>query len=202
MSCCFPKTRKWTEVSSSFQPHFPDSNLISISVFKKQHKKGPRVYKNNQGQTALWAKAWVEKRDPCVSSIWCPYCWKRGSAAVGRRLSNPSWEQRKDCVAALIKKCGKFHSCLYRLAGTLWFDAATSCMVFWKHSYENTPVEAKRTLLSCVPVVSLPSSDSTVMHAHFWEVETYLFLFQGAALIYHKIWIIWYQHLLEVQDKI
>lgn len=42
----FPKPE--TEVSSSFQPHFPDSNLISVFLFKKQHKKGPQMYKNNQ----------------------------------------------------------------------------------------------------------------------------------------------------------
>lgn len=90
--------------------------------------------------------------------------WFSGS---GKDVSTISWEQRKDCVTALIKKCSKFHSWLYRLASTLWFAAATSCTVFSKHTSKNIPVEDKRTLLSCVPVVLLPSSDSTVMHAHF-----------------------------------
>lgn len=38
--------------------------------------------------------------------------------------------------------------------------------------------------------------------AYFWEMDLCLFLFQGAALIYHKIWIIWHQHLFEVQEQI
>lgn len=36
----------------------------------------------------------------------------------------------------------------------------------------------------------------------FLRTGDLLFLFQGAALIYHKLLIIWHQHLLEVQDKI
>lgn len=149
----------------------------------------------------LWAKAQMEKRD--TSLIWHSQCWKHGSGAVGRRLSTVSWqeEQRKYCVTALIRKSASFiHGYIGYLAH-FWFAAATSSTIFSKLSSKNIPVEEKRTL-SCVPLVLMPSSDSTVMQAHFWEMEPCLFLFQGAALIYHKIWIIWHQHLFEEQDQI
>lgn len=144
------------------------------------------------------------KRGTCLSSVWHIQCWKYGSGPVGRWLSTISWqeEQRKYCVTALIRKCSKFHSWLDWLPSALWFAAATSSTVFSKHNSKNIPVEEKRTLLSCVPLVLMPSSESTVMQAHFWEMESCLFLFQGTTLIYHKIWIIWHQHLFEVQEQI
>lgn len=49
ISCLFAFPKPESEVSRSFQSHFPDSNLISNFVFKMQ-KKGPWMYKNNQGQ--------------------------------------------------------------------------------------------------------------------------------------------------------
>lgn len=143
LSCLVAFTKAESELRYPvlFNHIFPIPISFLFLYFKSNTKKGHECIKiiKVKLKWSLWAKAQVEKRDPRLSSIWCSYCWKCGSVAVGRRLSTISWEQRNSCVTALIRKCGKFHSCLYRLANTLWFAAATGCTVFSKHSWKISP---------------------------------------------------------------
>lgn len=152
ISCLFAFPKTESEASRSFQPYFPDSNLITNFVFKMHHKKkGHECIKiiKVKLRCSLWAKAQMEKRD--TSLIWHSQCWKHGSGAVGRRLSTVSWqeEQRKYCVTALIRKCSKFHSWLYWLPSTLLVCCSYKLYNIFKTQFQKYSCRRKKDTFMC-----------------------------------------------------